>query len=349
MTGSVSGSPLVSVIIPVYNVAPFLTEALDSVLRQTWTNLEIIIVGDGSTDGSGKICDRYAQGDRRVLLIHQENRGLSAARNAGLDRMSGDAVAFLDPDDAFDPSFIGEMLAAMVRESADMAVCKYTEHHTLGRMERSGREKANPSIRAGVYDRVSALRSLAECTLNKTVWNKIYRSALWKDIRFPEGHVYEDVETAYMITDRGEKVCVLDGALYLHRKWNGSITAALTPDKLNDLILAQSRVLSFIRERSPEVFPDEAAEGYQRRRLRYLIHIYTRQCRMVGSEQKRAVKNLRRQILDLGKDTGLDRSRPRTKICYHLIRFCPHLLRIASPVYRAVRRVGRAIKKQMVR
>ncbi len=344
MTGSVSGSPLVSVIIPVYNVAPFLSEALDSVLRQTWTNLEIIIVDDGSTDGSGKICDRYAQGDRRVLLIRQENRGLSAARNAGLDRMSGDVVAFLDPDDAFDPSFIGEMLAAMTRESADVAVCRYTVHHTLGRMERSGHEKANPSIRAGVYDRVSALRSLAECTLNKAVWNKIYRSALWKDIRFPEGHVYEDRETAYRIIDRGERVCVLDGALYLHRKWSGSITAAPAPDKLDDLMLAQSRVLSFIRERSPEVFPDEAADRYRRRLLSFLIHMYTQQCRIAGNEQKRALKNLRRHILALGKETGPDRSGPCTKICYTMIRFCPHLLRIACFVYRAVRRAGRALK-----
>ena len=93
---------LVSVIIPVFNVRPYLEEALDSVIHQSYENLEIIIINDGSNDGSGEICDEYAVKDKRIRVIHQENRGLSAARNAGLDCMTGDYVAFLDPDDAYD-------------------------------------------------------------------------------------------------------------------------------------------------------------------------------------------------------------------------------------------------------
>ena len=89
---------LVSVIIPVYNVQPYLREALDSVIHQTYSNLEIIIIDDGSTDGSGRICDEYAEQDQRIKVIHQENKGLSSTRNAGLDRMTGEIVAFLDSD-----------------------------------------------------------------------------------------------------------------------------------------------------------------------------------------------------------------------------------------------------------
>ena len=90
----------VSVIIPVYNVEPYIVEALESVIHQTYENLEILVIDDGSTDGSGVICDNYAGKDARICVIHQENKGLSSARNAGLDRMTGDAVAFLDSDDA---------------------------------------------------------------------------------------------------------------------------------------------------------------------------------------------------------------------------------------------------------
>ena len=96
---------LVSVIIPVYNVKPYLKEALDSVVQQTYRKLEIIIVDDGSTDGSDKICDMYRQ-DTRVTVVHQENRGLSNARNTGMSMMKGDVVAFLDSDDAYYPDMI---------------------------------------------------------------------------------------------------------------------------------------------------------------------------------------------------------------------------------------------------
>ena len=95
------GSGLISVIIPVFNVRPYLAKALESVIRQTYSHLEIIVVDDGSTDGSGDICDEFAARDERIKVIHQENRGLSAARNAGLDRAAGEYIAFLDSDDAW--------------------------------------------------------------------------------------------------------------------------------------------------------------------------------------------------------------------------------------------------------
>ena len=120
----------VSIIIPVYNVRPYLAQALDSVLGQSNGELEIILVDDGSTDGSGEVCDSYAERDAGIIVIHQENRGLSAARNVSLDRMTGDAVAFLDPDDALDPYYIEAMWRSMRGEGADMVVCKFTVHFT---------------------------------------------------------------------------------------------------------------------------------------------------------------------------------------------------------------------------
>ena len=116
--------PIVSVIIPVYNVKPYLEESLESVINQTYKNLEIIVVDDGSNDGSEKICDEYAPKDDRIKIIHRKNGGLSVARNTGLDNMNGEYIAFLDSDDIYHPAMIQEMLLPLLYNKADCAVCK---------------------------------------------------------------------------------------------------------------------------------------------------------------------------------------------------------------------------------
>ena len=130
-------SSLVSVIIPVFNVQPFLSEALDSVIQQTYRNLEIILIDDGSRDGSEEICDEYARRDERIVVIHQKNKGLSAARNAGLDIMSGNAIVFLDPDDAFQPDYIKAMMTEMICQEADLVICKYALLNSTGKMTKN--------------------------------------------------------------------------------------------------------------------------------------------------------------------------------------------------------------------
>lgn len=128
----------VSVIVPVFNVKSFLPEALDSLLAQTYQKLEIILVDDGSNDGSEKICDAFAKNDGRIRVIHKQNEGVSAARNTGLSVMHGEVVAFLDSDDAFHPEFVRTMLTAMQTEDADMAICKYSLYKTERKMCYSG-------------------------------------------------------------------------------------------------------------------------------------------------------------------------------------------------------------------
>lgn len=116
-------SEIVSVIVPVYNVEQYLRRSVDSILAQTYQNIEVILVDDGSTDDSGKICDEYAARDSRIIVIHQENRGVSAARNAGLDRCSGEYVSFVDPDDWIEKDMFRDMLRAIEEQNADLAVC----------------------------------------------------------------------------------------------------------------------------------------------------------------------------------------------------------------------------------
>ncbi len=134
---------LVSIIIPVYNVAPFLRESLDSAINQTYKNLEIILVDDGSTDESGIICDEYAKLDTRIKVIHQKNQGLSAARNTGLDIMKGSIVSFLDSDDAFYPDTIKTMVETMQNQNSDIVSCNYEVFETEEFMDA---DKIKPSF-----------------------------------------------------------------------------------------------------------------------------------------------------------------------------------------------------------
>ncbi len=161
--------PLVSIIIPVFNVAPYLCEGLDSVINQKYKELEIIIIDDGSTDGSENICDEYAKKDERIKVVHQENRGLSAARNVGLDIMTGEVVAFLDPDDAFYLDFIKTMVITMVLEKSDIVICKFSIQTTVEKLEYDGSGAIYPKLSKKRYDRISALHHVIDGTIDVAV------------------------------------------------------------------------------------------------------------------------------------------------------------------------------------
>ena len=236
---------LVSIIIPVFNVAPYLVEALNSVISQTYENLEIVIIDDGSTDESGHICDEYKEKDNRIIVVHQENKGLSTARNIGLGLISGDAIAFLDSDDAYHPDFVRKMVDAMIREKADLVICKSTVHNTSGNMSQNGQDQMFPSLGKGKYDRVTALQALVDRSIDHTVWNKLYSRRLWGNIRFPDGCVFEDVDTTYRIIDNCRSIYVLNEPLYLHRKRPESITETRSRKNINDWRLAFSHLELF--------------------------------------------------------------------------------------------------------
>lgn len=313
---------LVSIIIPVYNVKPYLKEALDSVIFQTYNNLEILIIDDGSTDGSGKICDLYLY-DSRVKVIHQENRGLSAARNTGLSLMTGSFVAFLDPDDAYYPDYISTMVAAM--DDADLVISKFSSHCTKGKLKQKG--EVIPSIFAGTYDRIYSLHALSDNQINVSVWNKLYRVELWKDIRFPEGHNFEDAAIAYEIIDRCKKVCVIDDLLYLHRKRSDSITGTLSWKNLDDRLLASSCVEKFIRSKTPEVFSEEQLVRGKTDHFKQLIRCYGKCFRIKDKVWRREA--LRAQILQ--SDMEVDDIRFRAALW--MIRLFPKLFGIIYLLY----------------
>lgn len=269
--------PLVSVIIPVYNVLPYLREALDSVINQTYKNLEILVVDDGSTDGSGEVCDEYLS-DPRVIVIHQENKGLSGARNTALDRMTGEYVAFLDSDDAYMPEMIEKMLDAIVQNCADAAICGYIACFTEKPMDTPG-IKRTEVVHFKNRKKLSTEEALNMLITNKicwAVWTKLYKRSVWTNIRFPEGKNYEDMHVMCKVFEQCAYLVTVPDIHVYYRRRGSSITQSQTEKNLLDHLLAILSVEEYIRKYAPARFPLENMYLFLERYARVLSDLYAR-------------------------------------------------------------------------
>lgn len=196
--------PLISIIIPVYNVKDFVGKCLDSIARQKYKNLDIVIVDDGSTDGSGKICDEFVKKEKRARVFHKKNGGLSDARNFGINKAKGDIIAFVDSDDFVSEKFVSVMYKEMLENDADIVVCGYNLM------------KPKKEILSGKDAVVKLL--IQQENIDIVAWNKLYRKSLFvdNDIWFPEGKKHEDVLTTYKVLAGAEKVVYVNETLYCY-------------------------------------------------------------------------------------------------------------------------------------
>lgn len=205
-------APLVSVIVPVYKVEAYIRESVDSILEQSYKKLEIILVDDGSPDGCPAICDTYAALDPRVRVIHKVNGGLSDARNTGLDAARGELIGFVDPDDRIDSAMFELLVAAMHETGMQIAGCGYRE------FDEQAQGKEHGVMEDTVLDAHAALCLLArDEELQNYVWNKLFDSSLWQEVRFPVGQKYEDVSTTYKLVGRSNGVALIAKPLYGYR------------------------------------------------------------------------------------------------------------------------------------
>ena len=234
---------LISVIIPVYKVEKYLCRCVDSVLEQTYTNMEIILVDDGSPDNCPVMCDEYARQDSRVKVIHQENAGLSGARNAGIDMAQGQWLAFVDSDDYLAADFLERLYQACVDTGSSLSVCRWEyvhgetipEHGTGETRVYTGREMlANLYVPDGSYFVVA--------------WNKLYRKELFEDIRYPLGRIHEDEATTYRIYDKVKKAAYVDRSLYDYFVTPVSITRGFNPKRM-DWVTAVAERLDFFEQK----------------------------------------------------------------------------------------------------
>lgn len=211
---------LISVIIPVYNVEKYLSKCLESIVQQTFSNLEIILVDDGSPDRCPTICDTWAKRDPRIRVIHKENGGLSDARNAGMNAANGELIGFIDSDDWVERDFFQSLYDAMSKHHADIAECATfydAEDGTLLHI----REEATGSF----LDYKEALRRLIlEDGVYQTVWNKLYRREILTGIDFAVGKCNEDDFWTYRVFDRGNGIATVKRPLYHYLQRSTSIT-----------------------------------------------------------------------------------------------------------------------------
>ena len=314
---------VVSVIVPVFNVVDYLEEALDSVIHQTYKNLEIIIVDDGSFDGSEGVCDKYALLDPRVQVIHQDNQGLSVARNVGLNHMTGSFVVFLDSDDAYDEKFIEQMHNTAVFHKVDIVICKYVYQNTTGKLGLYLNATVEPKLKEGMYDNKQALRSLAQFSLTSAVWNKFYKAELWQTIRFPEGRIHEDIDTVFRVFNKCETIYVLSDILYFYRKHNNTISNVFNRKHIEDYIYATSNFIDFIYSKIGRVF--ESDDLYIRRHSQFerLLVYYIGYVNNFGNCDSSFLKDLRNIIILKSKTIRIKDLKFKKRLIFYLIKYFP--------------------------
>ena len=180
---------MLSIITPVYNVEAYLDRCVQSVLSQSYRNIEMVLIDDGSTDGSGALCDKWAQEDSRVVVIHKENGGVSSARNAGLVRSKGDFLTFVDPDDFISPeTYTVNMTYLLKHQDVDILQYPYCNYFN----EDDIRDYHKPASALLIGSKQIFRNWWSGTPLEYTACNKIYRRELWNDVRFNVGHISED-------------------------------------------------------------------------------------------------------------------------------------------------------------
>lgn len=325
-------TPLISVIVPIYKVERYLKKCVDSILKQSYTNLEIILVDDGSPDGCGKICDAFAQADHRVKVIHKKNGGLSDARNAGIDIAAGDYFAFVDSDDWIEPDTYAAMLAAAEKYNAKL-VCagRYDEEEATG-ITTLG---LCPEKEEFVPAKELVGRMFRWEHLDSAAWDKLYARELFSEIRYPVGRVVEDVPTTYRLVLLAGGGALLPKPVchYLHRE--ESITSSSVSEKSFHGVENAALVHQDIAKTLPELEPD----------ARYLLTISQKHLvQTLDLEEKETKKKFAERHKTLRREL---RKNLLFALKYHRLspRGRVELVLVATGLFPMVVRTGRLMKK----
>lgn len=250
--------PLVSIIVPVYQVKEYVGECVESLLAQTYTNVEILLVDDGSTDGSGELCDEYTRRDHRIRVIHQENQGAAGARNKGLDEAKGEYVAFVDSDDMVSSIYIEELYELIDKYHADIAACAYEKVKAEEALCKVETVNDGSVIEVCMSSEQMLRRWHGKYKKWETVpWNKLYRRSTLDGgdrnemVRFPVGRKFEDVRTSHLIVKNAKRIVLTTRKLYLYRTRSGSCTTQIliTAENREQNLRAQRERMAFFKER----------------------------------------------------------------------------------------------------
>lgn len=238
---------LITVIVPIYMVEPYLNRCITSIVNQTYQNLEIILVDDGSKDNCPALCDAWAKKDSRVRVIHRENGGLSEARNSGIDAAKGEYLAFVDSDDFVSEEFIETLYRACKLTESQIAQCCY-EYVDGDKMTKDKEEVTEP---IKVYSGKEMIKGMSwrDGAYNVVAWNKLYHKSVFDGVRYPKGRIHEDEATTHKLFYQAEKVAFVYRFLYGYYTGGSSITRDKFSKKRLDWEWAVRKRLTFLKER----------------------------------------------------------------------------------------------------
>jgi glycosyltransferase involved in cell wall biosynthesis len=240
--------PAISIIVPVYNLEPYIRGCLESILAQTFSNFEVILVNDGSTDRSGDICDEFSKLDSRVKVVDQEYGGVSAARNSGVKASQGEYIGFVDGDDYIDKNMYQGLYILCKETNSDISICKL------------GREINGELINKGQdhfikeMDNTEAMRELFKGVLYRfSLCNKLFKRKCFENIQFPEGRIHEDLSTTYKLFANADKAVFTNFVGYIYVKRENSILTSRFNAKRLDAFIGWDEMLTFMKKRYPEL------------------------------------------------------------------------------------------------
>ncbi|MBQ6505157.1 MAG: glycosyltransferase family 2 protein [Flexilinea sp.] len=241
---------LISMIVPIYNVERYLKRCLESILNQTYRQIEIILIDDGSTDSCGRICDNYREKDDRITIFHTENRGLSAARNLGIDHAHGEWIMFIDPDDWVEPDFCRIPLLAAREYDADLVTFQsrswkngHIVHPLIFERLRELFQNSGTKRPVGIVSKETAVQFGGAAA-----WNKLYYWELFNEIRYPEGRVYEDIAATHKLIYKAKRNVLISDILYDHAYRTGSITYTNSEENKRDGFLSAKERYDFLND-----------------------------------------------------------------------------------------------------
>ena len=242
-------APLISIIVPIYQVELYLEKCIDSIINQTYKNLEIILIDDGSPDRCGAICDEYAGKDSRIRVIHQKNGGLSAARNAGLDIAKGDYIQFVDSDDWIEPEACETVLTIAEEQHADIVCFGFCWLLPTGETTLVSVNSSSEIEEAAVIKQLICKKSV----IRNFAWNKLFVRKLFDGVRFPVGRTYEDICVTYQLVHKADKIYATKAILYHYVTRENSISSKRFNAKtIKDLIAAYKQPIEFLQSEYPE-------------------------------------------------------------------------------------------------
>ncbi len=308
-------SAMISIIVPVYNVEIYIKECLDSILAQTIRDFELILIDDGSTDYSGRICNEYKEKDSRVKVFHKENGGLSSARNKGLDEAKGEYICFIDSDDTIREDYLEKLYDAITSARSDMAFCDIDAQKLSGELNynHSFKMTAKESRRWLYDDRTR------EYVLMVVAWNKIYTSRIFEDIRYPVGRLHEDEFVIGLILSKCSNISFVPEKLYFYRNNESGITSEakkMNVKHLDGVDALSDRVALAISEKD-----NELAVVTLKNALYKCAHFFRDAKKNNSIEMKRASMRKYRETIKKYKEV-LNMSQ---RLKYYFFTICPEL------------------------